>query len=183
MLPENIKQINTITRTNIGNVVEDWRWGKNVYCHRSVGRMFSGLQASGVSGKFPTQPRYTSSEPNWGSESDIDLVTGPAIKYPPRILGSQSLRINVERWWKPLWKLQCPEKSRMFMWCILRNKVPTWHYLQKNEKEGRRRWCSLCKKDVETVSTFISHMPLHTKYTGLSVGSCWHLNWNGRGQI
>lgn len=39
---------------------------------------------------------------------------------------------EIRHWWfKPLWKLSCPVKSRLFFWCILRNKVPTWDYLQK----------------------------------------------------
>ena len=28
-------------------------------------------------------------------------------------------------WWKKLWKLNCPPKTRIFMWCVLENKVPT----------------------------------------------------------
>ena len=34
-------------------------------------------------------------------------------------------------WWRPLWKLKCPAKTKLFMWCVLNNKVPTWDVLQK----------------------------------------------------
>jgi hypothetical protein len=29
-------------------------------------------------------------------------------------------------WWKGPWKVHCPLKSRIFMWCLIANKVPTW---------------------------------------------------------
>lgn len=38
-------------------------------------------------------------------------------------------------WWsKLLWKLKCPGKTRLFFWCILQKKVPTWDFLQKRGK-------------------------------------------------
>eukprot|EP00253_Pinus_taeda_P004658 PITA_04658 len=34
-------------------------------------------------------------------------------------------------WWaKDIWKLKCPVKARLFFWCILKRKVPTWEILQ-----------------------------------------------------
>ena len=53
-------------------------------------------------------------------------------------------------WWsKPLWKLKSPAKTRLFFWCILHNKVPTWDFLQKRGKQGPS-WCSLCKSEEES---------------------------------
>jgi hypothetical protein len=34
-------------------------------------------------------------------------------------------------WWKVLWKLKSPSKSKIFMWLILNNRAPTWDILQK----------------------------------------------------
>ena len=28
-------------------------------------------------------------------------------------------------WWRSLWKVKCPSKARLFMWCVLENRVPT----------------------------------------------------------
>ena len=28
-------------------------------------------------------------------------------------------------WWRPLWRLKCPAKTKLFMWCVLNNKAPT----------------------------------------------------------
>eukprot|EP00253_Pinus_taeda_P017405 PITA_17405 len=33
---------------------------------------------------------------------------------------------NPEWWAKKLWKLKFPLKSRIFLWCILKRKIPTW---------------------------------------------------------
>lgn len=33
-------------------------------------------------------------------------------------------------WWsKHLWKLKCPAKARLFFWCLLKRKIPTWDIL------------------------------------------------------
>ena len=52
-------------------------------------------------------------------------------------------------WWRPLWKLKFPAKTKLFMWCVLNNKVPTWDVLQKRSFQGPG-WCVLCKRELET---------------------------------
>eukprot|EP00253_Pinus_taeda_P019083 PITA_19083 len=43
-------------------------------------------------------------------------------------------------WWsKPLWKLKCPKKSRLFFWCALKEKAPTWDVLQARFMHGPGR--------------------------------------------
>lgn len=38
-------------------------------------------------------------------------------------------------WWaKPLFKLKCPKKARIFLWCALKGKIPTWEILQARFK-------------------------------------------------
>jgi len=34
-------------------------------------------------------------------------------------------------WWKKIWKLNFLAKTKLFMWNVLSNKVPTWDILQK----------------------------------------------------
>lgn len=54
-------------------------------------------------------------------------------------------------WWaKLLWKLKCPEKSRLYFWCILKRKIPTQDILQSRYEQGPGR-CPLCKSDSVTI--------------------------------
>jgi hypothetical protein len=34
-------------------------------------------------------------------------------------------------WWKKIWKMNGPAKEKLFWWCVLSNKAPTWDILQK----------------------------------------------------
>lgn len=60
-------------------------------------------------------------------------------------------------WWsKALWKLKSPAKSKLFIWCILKKKAPTWEILQSRFLIGPGR-CPLCKDNEETLNhLFIS---------------------------
>ena len=35
-----------------------------------------------------------------------------------------------------IWKLKCPLKEKIFMWCTLANIIPTWEHLQKRQFTG-----------------------------------------------
>eukprot|EP00253_Pinus_taeda_P016222 PITA_16222 len=66
-------------------------------------------------------------------------------------------------WWaKPLWKLKCPKKARMFFWCVLKKKIPTWDVLQARFKQGPGR-CPLCKKYSETIFHLFLGFPFTKK--------------------
>lgn len=52
---------------------------------------------------------------------------------------------------KNIWKLKCPVKARLFLWFILKRKVPTWEILQARFLAGPGR-CPLCKSEEETIS-------------------------------
>lgn len=57
---------------------------------------------------------------------------------------------EIPGWWaKPLWKLKGPAKTKLFFWCVLFQKVPTWDFLQRRGKIGPGR-CPLCKDSAET---------------------------------
>ena len=69
------------------------------------------------------------------SEDVLIWDSAPGGKYTPK---DGYLKINAfgfERglawWWKKLWKIQSPPKTRLFLWCVLENKVPTWDNLQE----------------------------------------------------
>lgn len=80
--------------------------------------------------------------------------------YTPK-LGYQRLIVDLLGrptvwWWKRIWKFKCLAKTRLFMWCVLENKVPTWDVLQRRCFAGTG-WCPLCKNELENMShLFIS---------------------------
>ena len=46
-------------------------------------------------------------------------------------LSGQGVDRDVVWWWKSLWKINFPPKTKLFMWCVLENKAPSWDNLQK----------------------------------------------------
>ena len=58
--------------------------------------------------------------------------------------------IDLKWWWRGIWKVHCPAKSKLLWWSILEKKVPTWDFLQKRSFIGPSR-CYLCNNDVETI--------------------------------
>ena len=64
------------------------------------------------------------------------------------------------RWWKKLWKLQCPAKAKILCWTILENKAPSCDALQRRCFQGLGR-CTLCCNSLET----LDHLFLHCQYT------------------
>ena len=52
-------------------------------------------------------------------------------------------------WWKVLWKLKCPLKSKIFCWFLFSDKALTWDVMVRKGKEGPGR-CYLCKLDAES---------------------------------
>ena len=62
-------------------------------------------------------------------EADPEGVYTPKAGY---LCISAGVELREEVWWwRPLWRLKCPAKTKLFMWCVLNNKVPTWDMLQK----------------------------------------------------
>ena len=83
------------------------------------------------------------------------------------------------RWWnKSIWKLKCPAKTRLFFWCILHNKVPTWDFLQKRGKQGPS-WCSLCKSADENTQHLFLFCPFNSSLWAetlslINIPLLWH---------
>jgi len=63
-------------------------------------------------------------------------------------------------WWRRLWKFKCMAKSKLLLWAILKNKVPTWDNLRKRTFNGPG-WCTLWRMEEE----FVSHLFLNCSYT------------------
>ena len=57
--------------------------------------------------------------------------------------------MELSLWWKVMWKLKCPLKSKIFCWFLFSRKALTWDVLVKRGFEGPGR-CYLCKMEVET---------------------------------
>jgi len=93
-------------------------------------------------------------------------------------------------WWRSLWKLHCPSKTRLFMWCVLENRAPTWDILQKRSFQGPG-WCVLCKQDLETSTHLFLACPfsiavwteclrlvgMNLRWEGHTVNSAWERWW------
>jgi hypothetical protein len=58
-------------------------------------------------------------------------------------------------WWRKLWKIKSPAKTRLFMWNVLLNKVLTWDNLQKRNFFGPG-WCPLCKSGRDLEHSWVS---------------------------
>eukprot|EP00253_Pinus_taeda_P034952 PITA_34952 len=59
---------------------------------------------------------------------------------------------SAPEWWSNnLWKLKCPMKSKIFLWCMLKRKIPTWDILQSRFFIGPGR-CPLCKVNEESIN-------------------------------
>lgn len=73
-------------------------------------------------------------------------------------------------WWsKNLWKLKCPLKSRVFLWCILKRKIPTWDILQDRFFIGPGR-CPLCKADGESINHLFTSCTVSLRIWGELTG-------------
>eukprot|EP00253_Pinus_taeda_P033955 PITA_33955 len=81
-------------------------------------------------------------------------------------------------WWSSkLWKLKCPLKSRLFLWCLLKSKIPTWDILQNRYFIGPGR-CPLCKAAEESISHLFISCPISTNIWGeltnmLNISAHW----------
>jgi len=127
-------------------------------------------------------------------EDSLVWEEGPGGNYSPKagyiVLSSEAEQREHVWWWKPLWKLDCPAKTKLFMWCVLENKAPSWDNLQKRSFQGPG-WCALCKRELETVE----HLFLACSFTvevwkecsvlvgspcqwaGASIGAAWEDWW------
>eukprot|EP00253_Pinus_taeda_P010381 PITA_10381 len=95
-------------------------------------------------------------------------------------------------WWsKQLWMLKCPKKARLFFWCALKEKAPTWDVLQARFMSGPSR-CPLCKNETESIHHLFIHCPFtkrvwietlvlirtNCNWEGASLKVTWESWWN-----
>eukprot|EP00253_Pinus_taeda_P010417 PITA_10417 len=70
---------------------------------------------------------------------------------------------DIPEWWsKSLWKLTSPAKARLFLWCMLKGKIPTWDRLQTRYLIGPGR-CPLCKSEEESIRHLFSYCTVSLK--------------------
>jgi hypothetical protein len=55
-------------------------------------------------------------------------------------------------WWPNIWKVRAPKKTKVFMWLLLMNMVPTWDLLQKKRKQCPDI-CILCRNSMKMYHT------------------------------
>jgi hypothetical protein len=133
------------------------------------------------------------------SDSEDELIWDPAPSgsYSPK-LGYLKCNsdLNTQEtvwWWSKLWKVKSPTKTRLFMWNVLRNKVPTWDNLQKWSFVGPG-WCTLCKTEEESSThlflncSYINKvwmeisklLNLQCLWEGRDLEHSWHSWWNNK---
>jgi hypothetical protein len=88
----------------------------------------------------------------WISNLEDELVwqLSPFGDYSPK-MGYSQLIIELQQqeptwWWKGIWKVKCPLKEKIFMWCLIKKRVPMWDRMKKPKVEGPG-WCALCKNE------------------------------------
>eukprot|EP00253_Pinus_taeda_P025786 PITA_25786 len=95
------------------------------------------------------------------NESDLLIwAQGDIGKYTPKdgynFLMQKKGWGNPDWWSKLIWKLKGPAKAKIFLWCMLKRKVPTWDTLRARYLVGPGR-CPLCKTEEESINhLFIS---------------------------
>ena len=66
-------------------------------------------------------------------EDSLVWEAAPGGSYTPKagclLLSAGGEQREVAWWWSPLWRLKCPAKTKLFMWCVLNNKAPSWDVL------------------------------------------------------
>eukprot|EP00253_Pinus_taeda_P010038 PITA_10038 len=69
-------------------------------------------------------------------------------KYTPKVsyifLNIHKKPDIISTWWHIICKLSASPRSKLFFWCILRNRVPTGEHLMHRAQYGPT-WCVLCK--------------------------------------
>eukprot|EP00253_Pinus_taeda_P015021 PITA_15021 len=135
----------------------------------------------------------------WGKHGNLVpnsiLTKSDSGKYTPKarykFLMSKKGWEAPDWWSKQLWKLKCPKKARLFFWCALKEKAPTWDVLQARFMNGPSR-CPLCKKESESIHHLFINCPytkrvwLETQvlirtncnWEGASLKATWESWWN-----
>jgi len=86
-------------------------------------------------------------------EYELIWASAKSGKYSPKdrylVLVKPRKPQAIQAWWKHIWMLKVPPKSRLLMWCILTNKISTGNNLMKCSFH-RPHWCYLCNSDNES---------------------------------
>jgi len=116
-------------------------------------------------------------------EDELIWDEDPSGIYTPKAgylaLSTELTPTETKWWWKKLWKIKCPPKSKLFMWTVLENKVPTWDILQKKHQLGPGR-CCLCMNAEESAI----HIFMQCRFTIAVWAECSNLTgslckWDG----
>eukprot|EP00253_Pinus_taeda_P017857 PITA_17857 len=82
-------------------------------------------------------------------------------------------------WWQNIWKLDASPRSKLFTWCILRDKIPTGEHLMKRAQYGPT-WCVLCREASEsTEHIFLRCRATLSLWKNLKTISHYTGEWNG----
>jgi hypothetical protein len=73
-------------------------------------------------------------------EDELVWKLAPSGNYSPK-LGYSQLIIGFKQqepswWWKGIQKVKCPLKEKIFMWCLIKKRFPTWDRMKICKVEG-----------------------------------------------
>jgi len=82
--------------------------------------------------------------------------------------------------WKLLWKLKATPRSRLLMWNILFERIPTGLNLMKRSFHGPF-WCQLCHNNEESTEHLFLNCPITKEHWNTTIAHYPGLNnWHGR---
>lgn len=91
-------------------------------------------------------------------KDDLDKLTWDKAEsgfYTPKegylcLISNKNLEI-VQSWWKIIWQLKTPPRTKHFFWCLLWKKIPTREELMRRSMHGPT-WCILYKKQSKSTT-------------------------------
>eukprot|EP00253_Pinus_taeda_P007324 PITA_07324 len=135
--------------------LEDWirsqeKRKKNVsVVLKATVEAFSVIE-QGLAWKIGDGRHYRIGRDPWGDTGEYTPKDGYNLLMQKKGWG------NPDLWSKLIWKLKGPAKAKIFLWCMLKRKVPTWDTLRARYLVGPGR-CPLCKTEEESINhLFIS---------------------------
>eukprot|EP00253_Pinus_taeda_P016909 PITA_16909 len=118
-------------------------------------------------------------------EDELIWAHSKAGQYTPKqgydIIIAEKKPEVIRSWWYNLWKLQAPPRTRLLMWNILEDKIPTGSYLKRRAFMGRSR-CVLCLQEEEsTQHRFLTCPTTRSIWTQVLLTLNMTRNWQGVG--
>lgn len=122
----------------------------------------------------------------WINDNQDALIWAldPHGRYSPKVGYASSMVArqigDISWWWRHLWKLKVPPKTKLSMRCILMDKAPTELKLMCRAINGPSR-CSLCKQQEEDTNNLFLTCPVSNLFwSRITTSLNLHIVWLGK---